>query len=70
MSKTPLCDPFVWENPKVLLYTGFTLKQHKDGPCASEMVNHLIFLYLVAAAIGAFPASAAIRARREKKKQD
>jgi hypothetical protein len=30
----------------------------------------LILLMLVAAAIGAFPASAAIRARREKKKQD
>jgi hypothetical protein len=52
MSKTPLCDPYVWENPKVLLYTGFTLKQHKDGPCASEMVNHILFLYLVATAIG------------------
>ncbi len=52
MKQYPLCDPYVWENPKVMLYTGFTLKSHPAGPCVSERVNHIIFVYLIAFALG------------------
>jgi hypothetical protein len=52
MKTYPLCDPYVWENVKVLLYTGFTVRKHPEGPCVSELVNHIVFLYVVAAALG------------------
>lgn len=49
----PLCDPYLWENPKVLLHTGFTWKPRKEGPCASEIVNHIFFIYILAFFVGA-----------------
>ncbi len=52
MKTYPLCDPYVWENVKVLLYTGFTLRKHPEGPCVSDMVNHLVFLFVVAGMLG------------------
>jgi hypothetical protein len=45
MTLHPFCDPYVWENPKVLLVTGFSVRKHKEGACASEYVNHVIFIY-------------------------
>lgn len=45
MTLHPFCDPYVWENPKVLLATGFSVRKHKEGACASEYVNHVIFIY-------------------------
>ena len=48
----PLCDPYVWENPKVLLSTGFFLKRHKEGPCVSEYVNALVLIFTLAFFIG------------------
>ena len=53
MKQYPLCQPYVWENPKVLLETGFTWKSHKEGPCASEIVNQIIFVYVLTLAFGA-----------------
>jgi hypothetical protein len=52
MKLYPFCDPYVWENPKVLLSTGFTVKSHKEGPCASEYVNHVILIYTLAILFG------------------
>lgn len=48
----PFCDPYVWENPKVLLSTGFFLKRHKEGPCVSEYVNALVLIFTLAFFIG------------------
>jgi hypothetical protein len=45
MTLHPFCDPYVWENPKVLLATGFSVRKHKEGACVSEYVNHVIFIY-------------------------
>jgi len=45
MTLQPFCDPYVWENAKVMLSTGFTVRKHKEGMCASEHVNHVIFIY-------------------------
>ena len=45
MSKHTLCQPYIWENPKVILESGLTWRVHKDGPCASEIVNQIILLY-------------------------
>lgn len=48
MTLYPFCDPYVWENPKVLLSTPFiVVKHHKEGPCASEFVNQIALSYIV-----------------------
>jgi hypothetical protein len=52
MKLYPFCDPYVWENPKVLLETGFVVRKHKDGKCASEYVNNMIFVFSIAFALG------------------
>ena len=52
MKLYPFCDPYVWENPKVLLSTGFTVKKHTVGKCASEYVNNIMFVFLLAFGIG------------------
>jgi len=43
-----LCDPYVWEQPRILLYTRFSAK----GVCVSELVNHIILVYIVAGVAG------------------
>ena len=53
MKVYPFCDPYIWENPKVLLKTGFAVRQHKDGACASEYVNHVLFIYILFGLSGA-----------------
>lgn len=53
MTVYPFCNPYVWENPKALLATGFTVRLHKEGPCASEYVNHVIFIYIFFGLTGA-----------------
>ena len=52
MTIYPLCDPFLWENPKVMLSTGFTVKYHPEGDCASEIVNHIMLMYILAFMLG------------------
>lgn len=52
MKLYPFCDPYVWENPKVLLYTGFFVKTHKHGKCASEYLNNMIWIFLLAFTLG------------------
>jgi hypothetical protein len=44
MKDNLLCDPYVWEHPRILLYTSF----YGKGKCVSELVNHIILIYLVA----------------------
>ena len=48
MTVYPLCDPYAWEQPNVLMKTGLTPKFHKEGVCISELVNQLVLIYLVA----------------------
>jgi len=52
MKLYPFCDPYVWENPKVLLYTGLVVKTHKDGRCASEYLNNLVLVFILAFVLG------------------
>ena len=52
MKLYPFCDPYVWENPKVLLYTGLVMRTHKDGKCASEYMNNMILVFILAFSIG------------------
>jgi X-X-X-Leu-X-X-Gly heptad repeat protein len=48
MTLYPFCNPYAWENPKVLLVTPFFMvKDPKEGPCASEYVNQVILSYTV-----------------------
>ena len=53
MKLYPFCDPYVWENPKVLLQTGLVVKTHKVGKCASEYVNNMFLVFILAFTIGA-----------------
>jgi hypothetical protein len=53
MKLYPFCDPYVWENSKVLLVTGLFVKQHKHGRCASEYVNNMILVFILAFTVGA-----------------
>ena len=43
----PFCDPYVWENPKVLLSTPLVPRVHKEGACASEYTNQIVLVYSV-----------------------
>ena len=52
MTVYPFCDPYVWENPKVLLSTGLVGKYHKEGQCASEYVNIIILVLSIAFIVG------------------
>jgi hypothetical protein len=53
MTVHPFCEPYAWENPKVLLTTGLLVKNHSKGACASEYVNHIIFIYVMFGLVGA-----------------
>lgn len=55
MSKTKksskiLCDPYLWENPSVLAYTG--LWGPNKEACVSEIVNHIVLATSVFGLIG------------------
>jgi hypothetical protein len=52
MKAPPLCDPFFWESPKILLERGFSLNVRKEGPCASEIVNQIFSVYLAFFLVG------------------
>jgi hypothetical protein len=52
MKLYPFCDPYVWENPKVLLSTGLTVRVHKHGKCASEYVNNMVVVLTIAFVLG------------------
>lgn len=54
MKLYPLCDPYVWEDISVIRSTGFTVKMHPAGlgPCASELVNHILFMLIVGVTVG------------------
>lgn len=43
----PFCDPYVWENPKVLLSTPLIPRVHKHGACASEYTNQIVLVFSV-----------------------
>lgn len=55
MTLYPFCNPYVWENPKVLLSTPLmiSVKDPKEGPCASEYVNQIVLYYIVLLMLGA-----------------
>ncbi len=53
MKRYPICQPYLWENPKVLLATGFAWKAHKEGVCVSEIVNQIFLVFFMAFASGA-----------------
>lgn len=50
----PLCDPYVWEDPRYLFRPFWITRQHdrSRGVCASELINHSIGVYIVAILIG------------------
>lgn len=44
----PLCDPYVWEDPRYLFRSSWLDRylNRRRGVCASELVNEIIFVYV------------------------
>jgi hypothetical protein len=51
-SEIPLCDPYVWEDPRYLFRTFWKQPDRSRGVCASELTNHVILSYLIAIILG------------------
>ena len=49
-----LCDPYIWEDPRYIFRSLWLTRQHdrSRGPCASELVNNIFVVYIVAALLG------------------
>jgi hypothetical protein len=50
MTSKILCDPYVWENPKILMYT--SIYAPNQNACVSEVVNHIVYTALVLGVVG------------------
>lgn len=50
MSSKILCDPYIWENPKILMYT--SIFAPNQGACVSEVVNHIVYCAAILGVIG------------------
>ncbi len=50
MTSKILCDPYVWENPKILMYT--SIYAPNQAACVSEVINHIIYAALVFVVVG------------------
>jgi hypothetical protein len=50
MSSKILCDPYIWENPKILMYT--SIFAPNQGACASEVINHIVYTAIVLGVTG------------------
>lgn len=50
----PLCDPYVWEDPRYMFRSFWPGRQHdrSRGVCASELVNHIVVVYVFAIVLG------------------
>lgn len=50
MTSKILCDPYIWENPKILMYT--SILAPGSSACVSEVVNHILFTAIVLGVVG------------------
>jgi hypothetical protein len=50
MTSKILCDPYVWENPKILMYT--SIFAPGQTACVSEVINHIVYAALMLGVIG------------------
>jgi hypothetical protein len=43
----PLCDPYVWEDPRYLFRSSWLNRyvNRRKGVCASELINEIVFVY-------------------------
>jgi hypothetical protein len=48
----PLCDPYVWEDPRYLFRPLWLTRKESERECHSELVNHILLTYLIAVVIG------------------
>jgi hypothetical protein len=49
---SPLCDPYAWEKPEILLTTGVLYSTRPGGACVSELINQVIIVYIIALLTG------------------
>jgi hypothetical protein len=54
----PLCDPYVWEKPDIILSTRVWPNIRPEGTCVSELINQVILVYILAIILGMTVASA------------
>jgi hypothetical protein len=49
-----LCDPYAWEDPRYMFRSLWLGRQHdrSRGVCASEIVNHVVVVYVFAIVLG------------------
>lgn len=49
-----LCDPYIWEDPRYIFRSLWLSRQHdrSRGPCASELVNNIFVIFVVAVLAG------------------
>ena len=48
----PLCDPFVWEDPRYIFRPFWHQLDRSRGVCASELTNQVVVVYLLAIVAG------------------
>ena len=55
-SNVQLCDPYAWEDPRYLFRASWIDRYFNTRPteCASEIVNKVLFVYLISISIGIF----------------
>lgn len=51
-SEIPLCDPYVWEDPRYLFRTFWKQPNRSRGVCASELTNRVVISYFIAMILG------------------
>jgi len=53
-TEIPLCDPYVWEDPRYLFRSSWLDRylNRRHGVCASELVNEIIFVYIFSVLFG------------------
>jgi len=47
-----LCDPYVWEDPRYIFRTTWFDGLGRRSTCASELINKIIFVYVIGACLG------------------
>ena len=52
MGQVSLCDPYVWEDPRYIFRTTWFDSLGRRSTCASELINKIIFVYLIGISLG------------------
>ena len=48
----PLCDPYIWEDPRYIFRMTWFDRDFERGTCASELINRILCVYLFVIVLG------------------